>query len=111
MDEGSYIEPTKDTLGEFLDRWLSTARPNLAGKTYERYKQIVDADIKPQLGHIKLVKLQPTQIADFYTWALTYGRKRSEGGLSARTVLHIHRLLHKALRQAVLMANSPYKSN
>jgi integrase len=102
MDEGSYTQPTKDTVGEFLDRWLITAKPNLAGKTYERYAQIVESDIKPKLGHIKLMKLQPPQIADFYTWALTSGRKRSGGGLSARTVLHIHRLLHRAFRQAVL---------
>jgi integrase len=107
MDEGSYVEPTRDTLAEFLDRWLSTAKPNLAGKTYERYKQIVDSDIKPQIGHIKLAKLQPAQIAEFYTWALTCGRKRSEGSLSARTVLHIHRLLHRALRQAVLWQIRP----
>jgi hypothetical protein len=75
IDEGSYIEPTKETLGEFLDRWLSIAKPNLAGKTFERYKQIVDSDIKPKLGTIKLAKLQPSHIADFYTWVQTAGRK------------------------------------
>jgi hypothetical protein len=102
LDDGSYIEPAKETLSEYLDRWLVNAKPNLAGKTFERYEQIVRSDIKPKLGGIKLTKLQPSQIADFYTWALTSGRKQTEGGLSARTVLHIHRLLHKALRQAVI---------
>ena len=57
IDEGSYIPTAKETLGEFLDRWLTTVQVNLAGKTYERYKQIVDSDIKPKLGHVKLVKL------------------------------------------------------
>jgi integrase len=89
-------------VGEFLDRWLSAVKPNLAGKTFERYKQIVDQDIKPKLGPITLAKLQPVQIAEFYSWALTAGRKQSDGGLSARTVLHIHRLLRKALKQAVI---------
>jgi integrase len=102
FDDGSYVEPAKETLGEFLDRWLAYAKPNLAGKTLERYEQIVQCDIKPKLGNTKLAKLQPAQIANFYTWALTKGRKRKEGGLSARTVLHIHRLLHTALRHAVV---------
>lgn len=110
LDEGSYTEPTKATVGEFLDRWLAYAKPNLAGKTFERYEQIVRRDIDPKLGSIKLAKLQPVQIAEFYTWALTKGRKQTEGGLSARTVLHFHRLLHRALKQAVawrLRATNP----
>jgi integrase len=103
IDDGGYVEPSKATVSEYLDRWLSTyAKPNVAGKTYERYKQIIDKDIKPKLGHVKLSRLTPIQIADFYAWALTSGRKRSQGGLSARTVLHFHRLLHQALQQAVL---------
>lgn len=113
LDDGSYIEPAKETVGEFLDRWLVAVKPNLAGKTFERYEQIVESDVKPKLGGIKLAKLQPGQIADFYTWALTNGRKRTDGGLSARTVLHIHRLLHKALRQAVvwqLRATNPIEA-
>jgi integrase len=107
IDEGSYIEPSKQSLGEYLDHWLDTMRPHLAGKTYERYKQIIDTDIKPKLGLIKLAKLQPVHLAEFYSWAQTSGRKRKEGGLSARTVLHFHRLLHCALKQAVLWQLRP----
>jgi len=102
MDDGIYIEPSKQTLSEYLEHWLSTTKPNLAGKTFERYRQIVDRDIKPKLGTIALSKLQPVQIAEFYSWALSFGRKQTEGGLSARTVLHIHRVLRKALQQAVV---------
>jgi integrase len=103
LDEGSYVEPSKTTLAEYLDRWLSTyAKPNVAGKTYERYQQIIDNNIKPKLGSIKLSRVTPIQIADFYAWALTNGSKRRKGGLSARTVLHFHRVLHEALQQAVL---------
>lgn len=101
LDDGIYIEPSKQTVASYLDHWLITIKPHLAGKTYERYEQIVNNNIKPRLGAIPFVKLQPIQISEFYSWALTSGRQRREGGLSARTVLHIHRCLHTALEQAV----------
>jgi integrase len=108
MDEGTYIEPSKETLGAYLDRWLATyAKANVAGKTYERYEQIIEKDIKPSIGSIVLTKLTPVNIAEFYTYALTNGRKRKDGGLSQRTVLHFHRLLREALQQAVIWQLRP----
>ena len=108
MDDGTYVEPSKETVGAYLDRWLATyAKPNVAGKTYERYEQIIEKDIKPAIGSILLSKLSPVQIAEFYSYALTSGRKRKPGGLSARTVLHFHRLLREALQQAVLWQLRP----
>jgi integrase len=107
MDEGTYIVPSKDTLAVYLDRWLTTyAKPNVSGKTYERYFQIVEKDIKPKLGSIVLSRLTPVHIAEFYAWALQNGRKKG-GGLSARTVLHFHRLLREALQQAVIWQIRP----
>jgi integrase len=108
MDEGTYIEPSKETLGAYLDRWLATyAKANVAGKTYERYEQIIEKDIKPSIGSIVLAKLTPVHIAEFYTYALANGHKRKEGGLSERTVLHFHRLLREALQQAVIWQLRP----
>jgi integrase len=108
MDEGTYVQPSKETVGTYLDRWLATyAKPNVAGKTYERYEQIIEKDIKPAIGSILLSKLTPVHIAEFYSYALTSGRKRKPGGLSARTVLHFHRLLREALQQAVLWQLRP----
>jgi hypothetical protein len=70
MDEGTYVQPSKETLGAFLDRWLVTyAKPNVAGKTYERYEQIIEKDIKPSIGSIALAKLTPVHIAEFYSYA------------------------------------------
>jgi len=80
MDEGTYVEPSKETLGAFLHRWFVTyAKPNVAGKTCERYEQIVEKDIKPSIGSITLAKLTPIHIAEFYSYALTSGRKRTGG--------------------------------
>src|SRR5690349_4532733 len=41
IDDGMYIEPSKQTVSEFLEHWLNTVKANLAPKTFERYKQLV----------------------------------------------------------------------
>ena len=108
---GEYVEPSKMTLTTYLERWLRDyAKPRVSPKTYERYKQIVDAAIAPALGSHTIAKLRPLHIQAFYAEALSSGRKNGKGGLSAQTVLHYHRLLHKALSQAVrwqLLARNP----
>ncbi|MBV8551268.1 MAG: hypothetical protein JOY54_08200 [Acidobacteriaceae bacterium] len=64
IDDGAYVEVSKQTVAEYLERWLNTVKPNLAGKTFERYKQIVEVNINPVFGLTKLAKLQPVQIAE-----------------------------------------------
>lgn len=111
MNTGSYVEPSRLTLSEYLDRWMSDyAQHSVSAKTLERYRSIIDRHIGPALGTHRLSKLKPLHIQGFYSRALTAGRKDGKGGLSPRTVLHFHRLLHKALDQAIkwqVLANNP----
>ena len=98
---GTYLEPAKMTVGEFLERWLADVKSNVSPRTHERYAEIARKNLIPLLGGVALPKLQPMQISTAYTKALTSGRRDGNGGLSARTVLHIHRVLMQSLRQAV----------
>jgi integrase len=111
LETGTYVERSKLTLSEHLERWLTDyAEPNVSGKTFERYGQIVHNDLLPALGHLPLTALTPVHIQDYYSWALKEGRKNGSGGLSAQTVLHHHRLLKQALGHAVkwqLLARNP----
>ncbi len=62
------------------------------------------------LGAKSLSDLKPLAIQSYYSQALTEGRRDGKGGLAARTVLHHHRVLCAALRQAVrwrLLAINP----
>ena len=103
LDNGTYIEPCKLTLGNYLRKWLSDyARANVSAKTFERYAGIVEQHLIPALGSIILTRLQPLQVQGYYSNALETGRRDGrDGGLSAQTVLHHHRILHPALKQAV----------
>jgi integrase len=101
LNTGAYIEPCRDTLETFLTKWLEMTKPSLAGKTHERYAEIVKRHLVPALGAVFLAKIQPMHIQSYYLRALESGRLDGNGGLSAQTVLHHHRVLHGALQQAV----------
>ena len=110
MKAGSYVEPSKITLAEFFDRWLNHIKPNVSPRTLERYEEIAKKNLVPLLGAVSITKLRPIDISQAYATALTSGRRRGKGGLSARTVHHMHRVLSQALKQAVrwdLLLRSP----
>jgi integrase len=102
LDRDLYVAPTKLTVGDYLDRWLEIKRPELGGKTFERYNGIVKLHLIPAFGRMLLSKLRPLTLREYYSHALQSGRLDGrKGGLSAQTVLHHHRVLHEALREAV----------
>jgi integrase len=98
MTGGAYQEPAKITVAEFLDTWLAHARSTVAPNTFDRYSALVRKNIMPALGAIILTKLQPEQIA---TALASAPRADGRGALSAQTRLHMHRVLKRALGQAV----------
>jgi hypothetical protein len=101
MSAGTYLEPAKMTLAQFLEQWLANTKANVSPRSHERYEEIAKKNLIPLLGAIPLTKLKPIQISAAYTKALTNGRRDGKGGLSPRTVHHMHRLLKQALAQAV----------
>jgi integrase len=110
LEEGSYVEPSKTTLAQYFDRWLKHIKPNVSPRTHERYEQIATKNIAPLLGAKILSKLQPIDISQAYAKALQDGRRDGQGGLSPRTVHHMHRVLYSALAQAErwkLIARNP----
>lgn len=94
-DTTGFIEPSKEFLEAYLKRWLEiVAKQRVTAKTYEGYQDYVSGYLVPGLGGIKLSKLEPLQIQEFYNSML-------EKGLSPRTVRYAHSVLRSALNQAV----------
>jgi len=95
LDQGTDLRPERLTVGEYLKRWLADyAKPNVGPSTYVKYEEIVRIHLTPRLGAVLLGKLQPLQIQRAYAAIIA-------SGLSEKTVLHVHRLLHEALRHAL----------
>jgi integrase len=101
LQSGSYLEPSKATVVAYLDPWLDHVKAQVSPRSHERYCELVRKNIAPLLGAVHLSKLKPTQISAAYAKALNSGRRDGKGGLAPATVLYMHRLIKKALGQAV----------
>ena len=103
LHNGLLTDPAKMTVADLLNRWLKDcAKQTVSPTTYQRYAGITRDHLKPAFGHIPLAKLRPLQLQKAYTdWQQEGAKKKGKGGLSARTVLQHHRILHEALDQAV----------
>jgi integrase len=99
-DAGTLPEPSKATVAEHLREWLDNCDKELSRKTRERYRELAELQIIPHLGTTKLQQLKPKQVEAWHKTLLKTGAK-SGGPLSARTVGHAHRVLHRALQIAV----------
>jgi integrase len=110
-DLGIDERPARLTVGEFLERWLTdVAATNTAPKTYRTDCDVVRRHVIPAMGALQLAKLRPQQIQAYYARCLASGRLDGKGGLSPRSVVRHHQVLHAVLRQAVkwqLLARNP----
>ncbi|TCP61247.1 site-specific integrase [Baia soyae] len=115
LNQGIYYEPTKFTLADFMERWLEDyVTFNCAPRTREIYEYIIHTHIsRSRMAKLPLDKIKPIQIQNYYSEKLTKGRVDGKGGLTARSVLHHHRILHEALEHAVkwqILGKNPTKA-
>jgi integrase len=87
-------DPQKHNLERYLARWLATLadRGEYSPTTLEGYGHHI-ARACPHIGQIPLEKVSPADLDGLYTVLI-------RRGLTARTVLNVHRVLHTALEQA-----------
>lgn len=84
-----------------MDQWLETyARPTVKLSTYCSYEMMTRVHVKPSLGDILLVKLDPVTLQEFFNQKYSNGKTTGEGGLSAKTLRNLRNLFHLALEQA-----------
>jgi integrase len=119
---GLCIDISRMTVAEYLDYWLKFHKKNLEPKTLASYNCEIKNHIKPHLGNLKLIKLAPLHLENYYYFLLEEGkvnlierqdstgrmkdriekmRKEGKAGLSVTTVRYHHRIIHKALNQAL----------
>jgi integrase len=93
---GDHIDPSKMMLSEFLAGWLKDwAANNLSPKTWERFSQLIEHQVRPHLD-MPLQKVRAVHLNELYSKLLRNGRVGG-GPLSAKSVGHVHRCLHRAL--------------
>jgi integrase len=92
-DTGTAVAKTKDSLGEWLTHWITNIVPLKRPKpsTLDFYRRM--AKYADKIAATPLQKLTAEHIEELYGSML-------ERGLSARTVVHVHRVLSLSLKVA-----------
>ena len=119
LNNHEYQEPSKLTVGEWLETWERDFLNGVKPFTRLNYAQHIKNHIRPALGSRKLQELSGMDIQKFYNELLEKGGKKrlhDKNGhimkkdgkpvyesvpLSAKTAKNIHGVLHKALEKAV----------
>lgn len=104
VDAGTFVEPSKMTVGQWLEAWLAEYTSDVKPYTKRAYATNIKNHITPALGALRLEKLTPLQVQKFYN-ACMQGEKK----LKPKTVKNIHGVLHSSLKQAVM--NGMIRSN
>ena len=99
VDTGVDVHPSRLSVSAYFGEWLErqahkVEAGSMKRRTFERYQELVRLHAAPTLGAIPLAKLRAIHIERAYQAA-------RDKGLSERTVLHLHRALFTALRDAV----------
>ena len=113
VNEGTFFQPAKITLAEWLDIWLREYTADKKYLTVKHYTAQCNTHIKPALGAVKLSMLTAPQIQSFYNDLGKTGkmitRKDTKTGkeivtfepLAAKSIRNIHGILIKALNVAI----------
>ena len=105
-DDGTHVEPTRMTLAEWIEHWLSIGAPGrkkrrLGGRSIERYQQLLRGHVLPALGEKRVQQLHATDIDRLY--------ESLEQKLAPRTQHQVHTVLgaclNAAIRKGLLSAN------
>lgn len=94
-DNTSFVHPKPLTLGEYLATWLEDKSTTVRLSTMRHYKWIILSRVVPTLGSIPLQSLTPQHVESFYNSLQT-----GDHPLSARSMLHVQRVLNEALNRA-----------
>jgi integrase len=103
VGKGTYVETNKITIADFvkarIEQWEAAGK--LSARTAVRYRELLANQITPHIGAKVLQKLRPLDIEEWHTTLRINGRAGGKGGLAARTIGHAHRVLSKALSDAL----------
>lgn len=114
IQNNTFVEPHKVTVKQWLETWLNiTIKGSIKETTWLIYESLIKNHINPEIGGIRILNLQASHIQKLYNDKLYGGRsdkrknketgelEQKEGGLSPKTIRHIHQVIKGSLDQAV----------
>lgn len=105
--QGRLVRRNRRSVADFLNEWHAAIRGALRATTWTNYRDYLDAYVIPVIGDTPLQDLTAVRLNLLYSHLLERGRVKSPGGLAPKTVQNVHRMLHRALRDAVKWGQLP----
>ncbi len=98
---GQYMEGNVK-FQDFAERWFEDyGKEHLRTRTYGEYVRMKERTYQA-IGHIRIDRLQPQHLLDFYKQLGEPGmNQRTGGGLSPKTILHYHTFISSIMERAV----------
>jgi integrase len=96
----SYVKPSKQSVGEYLDGWVAALPNRLRPSTVDSYRRCL-LYLTPTLRATRLDALTAEALDRLYAELRVTGRRQKEGGLSPRSIRYVHTVIRAALADAV----------
>lgn len=99
--EGTFVAPARMTVAAYLDQWLDgMVTAGARRSTVTSYRRNMRLHVVPHIGGRQVQTLGPLDLDRVYAVLSKTGNRKTGGGLSARSVLYVHSILHHALTDA-----------
>lgn len=77
FDRGEYVEPSRQTVAEFLTEWLAAIEPTVRHSTFNSYSRNVRNHVIAHIGSVRLTKVDAGVLNTLYARLLASGRRQS----------------------------------
>ena len=99
---GEYIDRNSITLTAYLDDWIESHAMEIKPRTLLDYRACIRLYVTPRIGHMPIQAVRPSTITRLYRDLLTSGGRGGKP-LAVPTVTHLHAVLRKAFRDALIV--------
>ena len=99
---GEYIDRNRITVAAYLDDWIDAHAMEIKPRTLADYRACIRLYATPRIGHLPIQAVRPSTITKLYRDLLTSGGRDGQP-LAVATVTHLHAVLRKAFRDAVIV--------
>jgi integrase len=103
--DGTYVEPSRLTTGEYLQAWVDAGCGGVRPHTLTGYEVVTRVHLVPRIGDIPLQKLSRAAVKALYVElrqsGFARGKVRRGGPLSEKSVWNVHICLRAALQDAI----------
>jgi integrase len=99
---GEYIDRNRITVTAYLHDWIDAHAMEIKPRTLADYRACIRLYVTPRIGHVPIQAVRPSTITKLYRDLLTSGGRDGQP-LAVATVTHLHAVLRKAFRDAVIV--------